>query len=85
MGEHVPLTAGFIEVEEGIDDTAEAHHTRRTKMLTDIHERSNEIPFCITHIRRIVGGSCTLVAHTALHRSRRPVCTRIYHSRSILC
>ena len=84
-GEHVPLTARFVDIEEGIDDTAETDHTWSTEMCSYVNERSNDVPFCLAHIRRILGSSRAFVAHIALHQSRRLASGQLYHSWSILC
>ena len=81
MRQHFPLTARFVLIKEGIDDTAEADHPWSTKLFSYIYLWADKLPFRITHIAGIMGGMRAFLLHGLLlvHLSidDHPVCSRV--------
>ena len=63
MWDHLPLTARFVLVKEGIDHTTQADAAWSSKMFSHINIWSNKLPFSVMHITRIVGCMHTLHFH----------------------
>src|ERR687886_1012918 len=63
MGDHLPLTARFVLIKEGIDHTTQADSAWSSKVFSHSNIWSNKLPFSVIHITRIVGCVQTVRFH----------------------